>query len=330
MNKPKIIFKKCKDDNITVHPHCNSIFCSQKILEINPAIGCEFQCQYCCLYTQESENKFYSIIIYEDYPEMLENYISNNWEKLKEKYTFFFSFESDCFQKELLSKGITQKILKILLKYELKYFILTKGGLPEEAGMSELLIESKKIGQVIVNDTMPNELYRNILEPYTATNKDRFNLVKFCIINKIPVTVSFSPIFPFGNLEYLEEKIKKYSEIGIDHFRLDMLELSLESYNKLIQLLPSHKNELEHLYKNDSAVENKWKVPNSTNTVLRYKPSEKYMSNAYNNLMAFAKSINPNATVSICDAVIACNTSLNGFNKEAYACGYNCMGVKHN
>ena len=31
------IFESCQDDNVTIHPHCNSKFCSQRIIEVDPA-----------------------------------------------------------------------------------------------------------------------------------------------------------------------------------------------------------------------------------------------------------------------------------------------------
>jgi hypothetical protein len=37
----QLIMKSTKDDNIQIHPHCNSPYCSQKIIELNPSIGCE-------------------------------------------------------------------------------------------------------------------------------------------------------------------------------------------------------------------------------------------------------------------------------------------------
>lgn len=322
----KIVTKKCKEDNIRIHPHCNSPACSQKILELNPAIGCQFQCQYCCLYTQENENKFSYVTIYEDYPELLENYILKNINRLSGS-TFFFSFESDCFQNALVSTGITQEILTILHKYNLPYFILTKGGLPNK-DIANLLIATKTIAQVVVNDTMPNEEYRSVLEPYAASIEDRYNLVKFCIENKIFTTISFSPIFPFGNLDYIKEKIQKYVSIGINHFRFDMLELSIDSYHKLIELLPSHESEFESLYMDSNAIENNWKVPNTATTLKRYKPSKKFMANTYDELKKFVKSIDKNATVSICDGAIINNELLAEFNKNSYAKGMNCMGVK--
>ncbi|MDQ0149659.1 radical SAM protein [Eubacterium multiforme] len=325
MNKQNIIFKKCEDDNIKIRPHCNSKFCNQKILEVNPAIGCEFQCQYCCVYTQEEENKFSKIIVYEDYADMLEKYIQDNIDVVKDYY-FFLSFESDCFQDILISTGITSSILEIFLKYNLKYFILTKGKLPNSQ-IKDLLIKTKKFGQVIVNDTMPDEKYRAILEPNTATLEERYNLVKFCLDNDIYTTISFSPIFPFENIDYIKRKIDMYSRIGINHFRLDMLELSFDSYNKVLNLIPECREHFNNLYMDKNSTENIWKVPNENKRIKRYKPNEEYMFNIYNDIKQYIKCLDNNITVSICDGVALTNVLLKNFNREAYDNGINCMGI---
>lgn len=321
-----IILRKCAEDDIQIHPHCNSIVCSENIIEINPAKSCQFHCQYCCVYTQERTNKFLPLTIYEDYPDLLENYIVEHKDKL-DKLVFFYSFESDCFEDGLISSGLTLKILNLLNKHKAKYFLLTKGALPNK-NIGNLLIKARKFAQIIVNDTMPNDIFRKKLEPFTATNDERFNLVKFCIDNKIPVTVSFSPILPFYTLDYLKEKISKYNKLGVVHFRLDMLELSIDSLNKITDILPEYKEKIEKIYFSNDAIVNDWVSP-SGQVIRRYKPSEDILINIYYTLKDYIKSINPSATVSICNNVIVNVKRLKEFNKEAYIHGYNCMGFKY-
>ena len=328
MNKKseKIYIKKCADDGVKIHPHCNSKYCSQRIIEVDPAVGCGFECQYCCVYTQEKECKFNNIVIYEDYPKLLEQYIIENKNKL-DSLTFFYSFESDCFQKPLIETGMTENILNLFKKYDLKYFLLTKGGIPPE-NIRKLLIETRKNVQVVVNDTMPNEELRSKLEPYTATIDERYSLVKYCLDNGIYSTISFSPILPFVGTQYLKDKIDKYIKLGIEHFRLDMLELSEDSLKRIQDLIPEYKNELNRLYFAPDRMENNWIAPKSKEVVNRYKPSQKKIADMYKEIDEYLNNIDPNITVSICDAVVATNIYLKGFNKRSYDNGFNCMGVK--
>lgn len=320
------ILKKCKDDNVEIHAHCNSIYCSQRIIEVNPAKSCQFHCQYCCVYTQEIDNKFIPLTIYEDYPELLENYIKNDIDRAK-TLTFFFSFETDCLEEGLIKSGMTERIIKIFQKYDLKYFLLTKGRIKDD-NIKTLLIDTKNIGQIIVNDTMPDELIRKKLEPFTATNSERYELVKFCIENDIPVTVSFSPILPFYNIEYLMEKIDKYIILGIKHFRLDMLELSKDSFKKLAAILPEYENKMRELYFENEPIINKWKSPITNNFIYRYKPNEHIISDIYFKLKEYIKNKNKDITLSICDGIVANSTIFKTFNVEAYKNGYNCMGIR--
>lgn len=327
----KIYKKKCKDDNVKIHPHCNTKYCSQRIIEINPAVGCEFECQYCCVYTQEKDCQFNNITIYEDYDELLEKYMLENKNKLN-SLTFFYSFESDCFQDVLINTGMTEKILNILKKYNVKYFLLTKGSIPPE-NIRKLLIETRQNVQVVVNDTMPNEEIKRKLEPNAADISERYKLVQYCLENGIFVTISFSPILPFIDLSYIKNKVDRYIKLGIKHFRLDMLELSEDSLKRIENLLPEYKSSLDKLYLDklyldESRVENKWVAPKSQKTVMRYKPSKEQIANIYTEIDKYIYSINPKITVSICDGVVATNQYLKDFNKRAYSNGFNCMGVK--
>lgn len=323
----KVVFRKCYTDNVKIHPHCNTKYCSQKILEINPARSCELHCQYCCVYKQESNcNEFKSMVIYEDYPEMLERYIIDNKNSLANKM-FFFSFETDCLTPALQNSGITERILSILGKYEQRYFLLTKGVIKND-NIKQILLKTSKFAQVIVNDTMPNNSIREILEPDSATIEERQNLVKFCLNNNIPVTVSFSPILPFCGINYLCNKIKMYTAYGVKHFRLDMLELSLESLEYLKSILPQYNDKLEELYQNNNSIKRLWTSPKNNHKLERIKPSSDYMTTMYNELKKFVSDLPETVTVSICDGVVATVPGLRDFNKEAYKHGYNCMGVK--
>ncbi len=325
MNKQSIVLKKCIDDSITIKRHCNTPFCSTRILEVNPAVGCEFQCQYCCLYTQENENQFSEIKVYNDYPEMLEDYIIRNKKDL-DGFTFFFSFESDCFQNALIECGMTRSILRIFDKYQMPYFLLTKGG-PPSGDVADLLTKAGKYNQIIINDTMPDESLRMKLEPFAATCDERFDLARFCIDNDIPVTISFSPMLPLDEFNYVKEKILKYTSIGIKHFRFDLLELSKESYKKIVSLIPEYENELSRVYEDNRALENLWKLPGKNILIKRYKPNQKFMIKHYGELTAFVKTADKNATVSICDGVTATVKELKNFNNDAYDHWINCMGV---
>lgn len=76
--KQRIVYHSGVVPEVEIVPHGNTPFCNNRILEINPAIGCEFQCQYCNAYAQEESSNFGRVDVFPDYPLYLDSFLANS------------------------------------------------------------------------------------------------------------------------------------------------------------------------------------------------------------------------------------------------------------
>lgn len=310
---------------IKIHSHGNTSFCNPNMMEINPTVGCQFQCQYCNAYTQEEENFFDKVEVYKEYPAYLEKFLEENKDKL-DKLFFYFSPKIDALQPCLLESGITFDILSLFDKYKARYFSVTKGKTPP-ADIQELLIKGKERNQMVISCTMPNESVRERLEPGAATIKERLDFARFCKENGIVTTAIFSPILPVEELEFVKDYIRQYIAMGIDHFRVDFTEISKSSLEKLVDILPEYKDDFYNVYLNKDATVTHWKVPYKDVELDRYWPSMEYMREKFYMLREYAKSLSPQATTSVCNS-LCIEGKLHKFNEEAKERGYTCLGLR--
>ncbi len=323
MNKQIVEYVEGIDDKILIKAHGNKITCNKNMLEINPSIGCQFQCQYCNAYTQEENNDFQSIKVYIDYPYYLEEFLETHKEQLKNLF-FYFSPKIDAFQECLLESGVTEKILQLFKKYGARYIIVTKGGIPNEK-ICNILNETREKNQILISCSMPSEAIRKIMEPGAAGIIQRLEFAKYCVEHFINVTAIFSPIFPVDNYQYVRDYIKYYLNIGITHFRLNFAEISLYSLDKIVTLLPEYKEDFIKIYLDEKIENTDWKVPYKDVQICRRFPSLKYMGGVFRDLKIYAKSINKKATFSICNS-LCIEKELYKFNDEAFSAGFGCIG----
>ena len=324
MREQKIEYIKGIDSIIGIKPHGNKRTCNKNMLEINPTVGCQFQCQYCNAYTQDG-NSFSKVKVYIDYPLYFEQYLKNHKEELDKKF-FYFSPKIDAFQNCLFETGITQKILELLLEYNARYIIVTKGGIPHSE-ICDLLVQSKHLNQFLISCSMPNEETRMLLEPFAAPIEERLKFAEFLVDNDIKTTAIFSPILPINHGDYIKQYIKYYLSINITHFRLNYAEVSRSCLQSLTNLLPEYAEEFLEIYLNDEAVRTEWQVPYMDVNINRYFPSAEYMRTTFENLRLYAKTIDPLATFSICNSLCD-KEELCDFNNEAFQAGFGCIGYK--
>lgn len=313
------------DDIVKLIVHGNKPTCNTSMLEINPAIGCQFQCQYCNAYTQEKENNFSGVKVYKDYPKYLEEYLQKNYENVKGQF-FYFSPKIEAFQPCLIQSGISYEILSILKRYRLKCIIVTKcGRLPRD--LENLMIEMKDLLQILISCSMPNEEIRKIIEPGAAPIEERFEFARFCMENGIKTTSIFSPIFPVEQYTYIKRYIDQFYSMGITHFRLNFAEITRDSYDKLVTLLPFYKDDFEKAYFNDDALKTDWKIPYTNKEAIRYFPSVEYMKHVFCKIKEYGETKGDDITFSVCNSL--CVTGkLEHFNDKAHCRGFGCIGYK--
>lgn len=300
----------------TLKIHSNSPKCPL-IHEVVPVIGCQFQCEYCNALGQEEGRAFVPVQIDEGYLDFLEGEIVEEM-KGEEKPLYYYSPKTDCFQPSLLKTGITLKIIKIFNKYKCDYILVSKG-VPSD----EVFEEMKKSGdrlQMIITYGMPNEELRKKLEKGAATNEARYEFTKRCIENGIQPVIILEPILPLADLSFVTTIMKMFTAIGVKHFAIDFARVSNECLERIYEILPELKAELDIIYKDPEADKQEFKTAKGT-VVTRTAPNKKYILEKFNMFKEIAKGMG--ATVSACNSF-----GFTDFNAEANAVGYECMGIR--
>ncbi|OAB80151.1 PA0069 family radical SAM protein [Cochleicola gelatinilyticus] len=184
----------------------------------NPYQGCEHGCVYC--YARNSHEYWgygagldfeRTILIKKNAPELLEEKLkSKNWKP----YPIVFSGNTDCYQPIEKKLQITRKCLAVFLKWKHPVGIITKNSLVLRD--LDILKELAKFNliQVNVSITSLSETTRRLLEPRTATIKQRLKTVEVLSENNIPVRVMMAPIIPSLNSHEILPLVKKVSELG--------------------------------------------------------------------------------------------------------------------
>lgn len=184
----------------------------------NPYQGCEHGCVYC--YARNSHEYWgygagldfeRKILFKKNAPQLLEEKItSKNWEG----DTIVFSGNTDCYQPLERKLEITRKCLEIMLKWKHPTGIITKNSLILRD--LDILKEMAKLNiiQVNISITSLSEDTRRLLEPRTASIKQRLKAVKVLSENGIPVRVMMAPIIPSLNSHEILPLVKKVAELG--------------------------------------------------------------------------------------------------------------------
>ena len=318
----KITHRAGIDSLAEIVQHANSSACPKGMLEINPAFGCDFRCAYCGIYALEKEY-FGEVIVFDDYPGYLDDWLSGNHVAVEDHY-FYFSAKTDCFQAALVESGITLEILEVLKKHRARYFLVTKGGVPPRE-IRKALVDARDINQVIISATVPGEELRKALEPGAAPIGERLALAEFCVDNGIFVTASCCPILPISDRLYLKDMIARLASVGVNHFYFDFARLSREAALNIIELLPEHRDNFERHYFTPEAQVTRWHMPHRNVTIDKFQPPQRYMLEAFQALEDCVSEVAPEATVSVCNHFTTPKT-LCGFNDKARAECISCIG----
>ncbi|MFC7356272.1 PA0069 family radical SAM protein [Jejudonia soesokkakensis] len=184
----------------------------------NPYQGCEHGCVYC--YARNSHEYWgygagldfeRNILIKKNAPELLENKLkSKSWQG----DTIVFSGNTDCYQPIERNMQITRKCLEIMLKWKNPTGIITKNSLLLRD--LDILKEMALLNIISVNISITSlsEATRRLLEPRTASIKQRLKTVEILSENNIPVRVMMAPIIPSLNSHEILPLVKKVSELG--------------------------------------------------------------------------------------------------------------------
>ncbi|MES2514242.1 MAG: PA0069 family radical SAM protein [Bacteroidota bacterium] len=167
---------------------------------MNPYQGCEHGCIYC--YARNSHEFWgYSagldferkIVVKKNAVELLETQFSNkNW-KAK---PIMLSGNTDCYQPIERELEITRNILKTCLKFKHPVSVITKNSLiTRDLDVLTELAELNLV-HVMVSITGTDEKMRQLLEPRTASYKNRINVLESLSRHGIPCGVMVAPVIP--------------------------------------------------------------------------------------------------------------------------------------
>ena len=184
----------------------------------NPYQGCEHGCVYC--YARNSHEYWgygagldfeRNILFKRNAPQLLEEKItSKNWEG----NSIVFSGNTDCYQPLERKLEITRKCLEVMLKWKHPTGIITKNSLILRD--LDILKEMAKLNTITVNISITSlsEDTRRLLEPRTASIKQRLKVVEILSQNNIPVRVMMAPIIPSLNSHEILPLVKKVADLG--------------------------------------------------------------------------------------------------------------------
>lgn len=196
----------------------------------NPYQGCEHGCVYC--YARNSHEYWgygagldfeRTILFKKNAPQLLEEKItSKNWEGK----TIIFSGNTDCYQPLERKMEITRKCLEVMLKWKHPTGIITKNSLILRD--LDILKEMAKLNIISVNISITSlsEDTRRLLEPRTASIKQRLKIVETLSENGIPIRVMMAPIIPSLNSHEILPLVKKVAELGAKDVGYTMVRLN--------------------------------------------------------------------------------------------------------
>jgi len=184
----------------------------------NPYQGCEHGCVYC--YARNSHEYWgygagldfeRNILIKKSAPQLLETKLkSKSWQG----DTIVFSGNTDCYQPIERKLEITRQCLEVMLRWKHPTGIITKNSLVLRD--LDILKEMAKLNIISVNISITSllESTRRLLEPRTASIKQRLKTVQILSENNIPVRVMMAPIIPSLNSHEILPLVKKVAELG--------------------------------------------------------------------------------------------------------------------
>lgn len=185
---------------------------------INPYQGCEHGCVYC--YARNS-HEYWGYNAGKDFERviMVKKEAASLLEKEFRKKSYqpkliVLSGNTDCYQPIERKLGITRELLKVFQQYRHPVGIITKNSLIQRD--IDILSDLAKINaaQVVVSLTSLREETRRLMEPRTASVKQRLQTIEKLSAAGIPVRVNLAPIIPAINSDEVFDLVKAAADHG--------------------------------------------------------------------------------------------------------------------
>ncbi len=185
---------------------------------INPYQGCEHGCVYC--YARNTHEYWgYNagrdferlILVKKEAAKLLESEFKKKSYRPK---LIVLSGNTDCYQPIERKLKITRDLLEVFHRYRHPVGIITKNSLIQRD--IELLSDLSRINacRVVISLTSLREDTRRLLEPRTASVKQRLQTIKRLTEAGIPVSVNLAPIIPAINSDEVFDLVKAAADHG--------------------------------------------------------------------------------------------------------------------
>jgi DNA repair photolyase len=185
---------------------------------INPYQGCEHGCIYC--YARNSHNYYgfsagldfeRKIIVKPTASVLLRKYFDN---PRYETESIMLSGNTDCYQPSERKYKITRSLLEVALEYRNPVGIITKNSLVLRDIDILKELASMNLIHVMVSITSLRDELRSLLEPRTATYKNRLHVIEELSKNNVPAGAMVAPVIPGLTSEEIPDIIKAVADRG--------------------------------------------------------------------------------------------------------------------
>lgn len=221
-------------ETITVHPKTiiNKVKSPDVPLEqsVNPYQGCEHGCIYC--YARNTHPFWgYSagldferkILVKRNAAELLEKRFKSKNYKVS---PIMLSGNTDCYQPVEKELKLTRAILEKCWMYRHPVSIITKNALVLRDLDLLVPMAEQDLVHVNISITTLDEDLRRLLEPRTASVKQRLKTVETLAENGISVNVMMAPIIPGLNEHEIFQMVKTCAELGAGQVGYTMVRLN--------------------------------------------------------------------------------------------------------
>ncbi len=200
------------------------------VYSLNPYQGCEHGCVYC--YARNT-HEYYGYSAGEDFERKI--LVKKNAAALLDKELqkknwkpelIMLSGNTDCYQPIERKLRITRSILEVMNKRKHPVGIITKNSLIKRDLDILKELNADNLLRVTLSITTLNEATKCILEPRTASIKQRLNTLELLAKNNISVNVNMAPIIPSINSDEILELAKAVSDKGAKSISYIMVRLN--------------------------------------------------------------------------------------------------------
>jgi DNA repair photolyase len=185
---------------------------------LNPYQGCEHGCTYCYARNTHEYWGFSAgldferkIIVKKDAPDLFKKFLERKGWNAE---TISLSGNTDCYQPAEREFKLTRQLLEIALKYKQPIGMVTKNSLVLRD--IDILQEMAKLNlcMVYLSINSLNEKLRLLMEPRTATAKQRLKVVEELSTAGIPTGVLVAPVVPGLNDHEIPTVLKTIASSG--------------------------------------------------------------------------------------------------------------------